>query len=86
MKKLWTNKFCTKEMKRSMKWKKNYLKGKSVLKLYSFSKVLWKGYSIDQCTWEPIENLKNCIFLKKYQKKVNLKDIKNIKVIEYERM
>jgi hypothetical protein len=23
-------------------------------------KVKWEGYSIDECTWEPIENLDNC--------------------------
>lgn len=34
-------------------------------------KVKWKGYSLNDCTWEPLENFDSFDIIKKYEKKIS---------------
>lgn len=40
-------------------------------------KVRWKGYSLDECTWEPVENFDNLEAIKKYEKRQSTSNNKN---------
>ena len=43
-------------------------------------KIKWEGYPMDQCTWEPVENLQNAIrLIEEYDKAHPIKEIKTKK-------